>query len=197
MGRFDESLVQSLRAVALDPLNSRCYADLGRIYATMKRFPEAEAAYRSALELSPDGVPYRFLLSVVIAAQGRNNEGLAEIARERAEWARLFGSSTTLPVNESGSVGVALLNRAYPNPFSGSTNFAYKVAEGGASVDVGVYNVAGRLVKTLAAGPQSAGTYTVTWNGSDASGVRMAVGHDWTRARLSRFGFVCPRPGYS
>ena len=67
------------------------------------------------------------------------------------------------------------------------------MAEGGASVDVGVYNVAGRLVKTLAAGSQAAGTYTVTWNGSDAAGVRMApgvyflkskVGSDQTVSRL-------------
>jgi TolB-like protein/Tfp pilus assembly protein PilF len=92
-GRFDESLEQNLRAVALDPLNSRCYANLGRNYATTKRYPEAEAAYRKALELSPDGVPYRFLLSVTIAAQGRVDEGLAEIAREKADWARLFGGS--------------------------------------------------------------------------------------------------------
>ena len=39
-----------------------------------------------------------------------------------------------------------------------------------------MFNVAGRLVKTLASGSQPAGTYTVTWDGSDASGVRMAPG---------------------
>ncbi len=92
-GRFAESLSQGLRAVALDPLNSRCHVNLGKTFQTMKRFPEAEAAYRKALELSPDGVPYRFALAAVIAAQGRNDEGLAEIARERADWARLFGRS--------------------------------------------------------------------------------------------------------
>ena len=91
--------------------------------------------------------------------------------------ASILGGGTSLPANEAGNVtSVALLNRAYPNPFSGSTNFAYKVAEGGASVDVGVYNVAGRLVKTLASGAQGAGTYTITWDGSDDAGVRMAPG---------------------
>jgi hypothetical protein len=107
---------------------------------------------------------------------------------------RLFGSGSRNGIGTGeGTTGVELLNRPYPNPFTGSTSFAYKVAEGGASVDVGVYNVAGRLVKTLAAGPQSAGTYTVTWNGSDDSGVRMApgvyflkskVGSDQTVSRL-------------
>ena len=78
-------------------------------------------------------------------------------------------------VDAAGAVtsSVALLNRAYPNPFAGSTNFAYKVANANTRVDVGVYNVAGRLVKTLASGVQSEGTYTLTWNGSDNSGVRL------------------------
>jgi hypothetical protein len=100
--------------------------------------------------------------------------------------ARLFGqgAGTTLPGNEAGSQGVALLNRAYPNPFSASTSFAYKVAEGGSSVEVGVFNVAGRLVKTLASGSQAAGTYTVTWNGSDDAGVRMAPGVYFLKSKV-------------
>ena len=100
--------------------------------------------------------------------------------------ARLFGqgAGATLPGNESGSMGITLLNRAYPNPFSGTTNFAYRVAEGGSSVEVGVYNVAGRLVKTLASGSQPAGTYTVTWNGSDDSGVRMAPGVYFLKSKV-------------
>jgi len=100
--------------------------------------------------------------------------------------ARLFGqgSGITLPGSESGAIGVTLLNRAYPNPFSGTTNFAYRVAEGGSSVEVGVYNVAGRLVKTLASGSQPAGTYTVTWNGSDDSGVRMAPGVYFLKSKV-------------
>ena len=99
---------------------------------------------------------------------------------------RLFGQAagTTLPGNEAGSMGVALLNRAYPNPFSASTSFAYKVAEGGRSVEVGVFNVAGRLVKTLASGSQAAGTYTVTWDGSDDSGVRMAPGVYFLKSKV-------------
>jgi hypothetical protein len=98
--------------------------------------------------------------------------------------ASLFGP-TTLPVGEIGAqTSVALLNRAYPNPFSGSTNFAYRVANANTRVDVGVYNVAGRLVKTLAAGTQSEGTYTLTWNGADDAGVRMASGVYFLRSRV-------------
>ncbi|MEO6029057.1 MAG: FlgD immunoglobulin-like domain containing protein [Candidatus Binatia bacterium] len=98
--------------------------------------------------------------------------------------ARIFGSGIALPGNEAATTGVALLNRAYPNPFSGSTTFAYKVANGGASVEVGVYNVAGRMVKSLAAGSQPAGTYSVKWDGSDDSGVRMAPGVYFLKSKV-------------
>jgi hypothetical protein len=95
---------------------------------------------------------------------------------------KLFGNGVSLP--GTGSSGVALLDRAYPNPFSSRTAFAYRVAAGGASVDVGVYDVAGRLVKSLAGGSQAAGTYTVTWDGTDASGVRMAPGVYFLKSRV-------------
>jgi len=100
--------------------------------------------------------------------------------------ARIFGSGTTIPGAEVGQVteSVALLNKAYPNPFSGSTTFAYRVDGPSAAVEVGVYNVAGRLVKTLASGSQAQGTYTLTWNGTDDAGVRMSPGVYFLRSRV-------------
>ena len=95
--------------------------------------------------------------------------------------ARLFGNGISLPGN---SPGAALLGRAYPNPFAGTTNFAYRAADGGQTAFVGVYNVAGRLVKTLASGSQNAGTYTVTWDGTDDAGVRMAPGVYFLKSRV-------------
>jgi hypothetical protein len=96
------------------------------------------------------------------------------------------GTITAQPSVDNGSLtpSLALLNRAVPNPFTGSTSFAYQVPDGGAAVDVGVYNVAGRLVKTLARGAQGAGVFTVTWDGSDASGVKMAPGVYFLRSRI-------------
>jgi len=90
--------------------------------------------------------------------------------------ARIFGSGTQLPSTESQVESVALLNRAVPNPFANSTSFAYQVPDGGAAVEIGVYNVAGRLVKSLASGTQSAGRQAVTWDGTDSAGIQMARG---------------------
>jgi hypothetical protein len=99
--------------------------------------------------------------------------------------ARLFGNGAALTGNQAPqSESVALLNRAYPNPFSGVTTYNYRVEGPSAAVEVGVYNVAGRLVKTLASGAQSQGMYTVTWNGTDEAGMRMAPGVYFLKARV-------------
>ena len=90
--------------------------------------------------------------------------------------ARLFGSGTQVPTLDSQTESVALLNRVIPNPFASSMSFAYQVPDEGAPVEIGIYNVAGRLVKTLASGTQSAGRQAVTWDGTDSAGIRMARG---------------------
>jgi hypothetical protein len=96
---------------------------------------------------------------------------------------RGFGNGIT-PPGETGNTGVALINRPYPNPFSGTMNFSYRVETDNTQVDVGVYNVAGRLVRTLAGGTQPVGTYMLTWDGSDDFGVRMAPGIYFLKSRV-------------
>jgi uncharacterized repeat protein (TIGR01451 family) len=87
---------------------------------------------------------------------------------------RLFGNG--ISTGEADDIGLELINRPFPNPFTGSTHFAYRVEKDQTRVEVGVYNVAGRLVRTLASGTQAAGQYMLTWDGSDDSGVQMSPG---------------------
>jgi hypothetical protein len=76
------------------------------------------------------------------------------------------------------------LHRATPNPFSGATRLAYSVADGGETVDIGVYDVAGRMVRRLASGYQAAGRHLVSWDGSDAAGVRARSGVYFVRGMV-------------
>jgi hypothetical protein len=69
------------------------------------------------------------------------------------------------------------LYRPSPNPFSGVTHFAYAVnGERESSVEIAVYNVAGRAVKKLVSSVQSPGRYDVAWDGTDDSGVKVTRG---------------------
>ncbi len=82
------------------------------------------------------------------------------------------------------SAGEASLLTPSPNPFSTSTQIDYEVGSAGERVDVGIYDVAGRLVQTLAHGWQSSGTYSLRWDGRDASGVRARAGVFFVRGTL-------------
>lgn len=53
-----------------------------------------------------------------------------------------------------------------PNPFNPATVIHYDVAEAG-HVRLTVFDAAGRLVRTLFAGPRSPGRYEAVWNGKD------------------------------
>jgi uncharacterized repeat protein (TIGR01451 family) len=100
--------------------------------------------------------------------------------------ARLFGNGVAPPPSSQiGSIeSVALLNRAVPNPFTGQMSYAYEIVGGDQPVDIGVYNVAGRLVKSLAKSSMPAGRHTATWNGTDEAGARVPGGVYFVRVRL-------------
>ncbi len=63
-----------------------------------------------------------------------------------------------------------------PNPFVNSTEISYELPADGLA-DVRIFDVSGRLVRTLASGErQRAGVRTVEWNGLDDRGRRVASG---------------------
>jgi subtilisin family serine protease len=67
------------------------------------------------------------------------------------------------------------LEQNYPNPFNPSTSINYSLPED-AFVTVKVYDALGREVKTLISGHQTAESYRIVWNGTDASGRSVASG---------------------
>jgi hypothetical protein len=70
-----------------------------------------------------------------------------------------------------------------PNPFTATTTIAYAVnASEGADVQIGIYNVAGRQVRSLVSGFQAAGRYQVTWDGRADDGASATRGVYFLRA---------------
>jgi hypothetical protein len=62
-----------------------------------------------------------------------------------------------------------------PNPFSPETWIAFELPEPG-RVDLGIYSVDGRLVRTLVKEERAVGSHEVTWDGRDDRGRRMTGG---------------------
>jgi flagellar hook assembly protein FlgD len=65
--------------------------------------------------------------------------------------------------------------RFYPNPFNPSTTILYSLVTGG-TVDLTVYDVLGRRVRTLVTGWQATGSYRIGWSGHDVAGRPVATG---------------------
>jgi len=64
---------------------------------------------------------------------------------------------------------VSALAPASPNPFTGSATFHLSLARAG-RVELAMFSVDGRRVKTLLAGTHPAGVYHVAWSGTDDQG---------------------------
>jgi hypothetical protein len=71
-----------------------------------------------------------------------------------------LGNGSSLPT-------VFALRQNYPNPFNPTTQISYDLPQR-SRVDLGVFNVLGQRVATLVNAEQSAGSYHVTWDGTDA-----------------------------
>ena len=67
------------------------------------------------------------------------------------------------------------LEQNYPNPFNPTTRIAFNLRRP-AVVQLEIFNVIGQRVRTLVAEPLPAGRHTVTWDGRDARGGRVASG---------------------
>jgi hypothetical protein len=57
-----------------------------------------------------------------------------------------------------GELQELALYRPAPNPFTGMTRIAYSLDGAGASVDIGVYDIAGRAVRKLRGRPHEGPT---------------------------------------
>jgi len=88
-----------------------------------------------------------------------------------------FGKEPTGPGTgtEGNEALVTKLSQARPNPFNPTTTIAYSLA-GRSRVTIRIYDVAGRIVRTLVDGEAEPGEHTVIWDGATDAGQRAASG---------------------
>jgi 1,4-alpha-glucan branching enzyme len=85
------------------------------------------------------------------------------------------GSGVGVPDGSIVPSGVPRLLAPFPNPMRPRTTIAFELPQP-ASVELAVYDVAGRKVTTLSQGRAGAGRSEVAWDGSDGSGRPAASG---------------------
>ncbi|MCK5149063.1 T9SS type A sorting domain-containing protein [bacterium] len=68
-----------------------------------------------------------------------------------------------------------VLNPPFPNPFNPATKIGYTIAKS-SPVEITIYDLLGRKVKTLIDQQQAAGSYNIYWHGRDEAGNQTATG---------------------
>lgn len=71
--------------------------------------------------------------------------------------------------------GAVVLHENFPNPFNPLTSIKFDLPQAGRA-SLRVVDLSGRLVRTLSEGDLPAGTHTIHWDGTNASGQRCASG---------------------
>ena len=95
----------------------------------------------------------------------------------------LYGSADKSTLPKAFSLG-----QNTPNPFNPATTISYTVPEGNtAKVTLALYDLRGRLVRTLVDEVREAGAYNVFWDGRDDSGRQVPSGIYFYRMKAGDF----------
>ncbi|MFQ5676809.1 MAG: FlgD immunoglobulin-like domain containing protein, partial [bacterium] len=90
-----------------------------------------------------------------------------------------FGGTNLVPEDFS-------LQQNYPNPFNPTTIIEYALPVDD-FVELVIFNALGQAVKTLQQGRQLAGSYQVSWDGTDSRGHQVASGMFFYRIKAGTF----------
>jgi hypothetical protein len=90
-------------------------------------------------------------------------------------------SAFSTPVSDAHNIDAY---RPVPNPFNDGMRMAYVVGPAGERVSIRVFDVAGRLVRTLASDFAPPGRHLVTWDGRSDEGARMRNGMYFVHVRI-------------
>jgi hypothetical protein len=132
--------------------------------------------YRSAN--ADDG--YRRLNDLLLSAAARSRYDDRSVEPGETYWYRLGavdsdGEFLSVPRQITVPQRTLRLQQNVPNPFNPSTAITYELPAPG-HVTLTIYNPLGQQVRTLVNATRAAGIETVTWNGADDAGRRVASG---------------------
>ena len=92
--------------------------------------------------------------------------------------------NANVAVSEPDMPGAALVLRGSPNPTAGGMTFAFDLAHA-TTVDLLVFDAAGRRIATVGSGVRAAGHHEVRWDRRDDAGNSLAAGVYYGRLRAS------------
>jgi hypothetical protein len=112
----------------------------------------------------------------IVVRQGSSDPAVVRV--ERADLRDVNNRKDEIEITTPGQTyvpKVSALMQNHPNPFNPVTRITYDVANAG-QVRVEIYDVSGRLVRTLVNEHRGVGRYEVEWDGRNASGTPVHTG---------------------
>lgn len=94
-----------------------------------------------------------------------------------------YGNITEVAVTDNYENPVPLVVSCYPNPFSQSSNFSFKLTSP-ERCELKIYNLRGQLVKTLLSESKEAGAHNLSWDGADTKGKQVGSGVYFARLKV-------------
>jgi hypothetical protein len=121
------------------------------------------------------------VIIALVAGLGADRLASVSVMKYYAKWARQVAKyNFELPPEpevtpEEPVPKFFRLYQNYPNPFNPDTEIRYDLPVE-KHVTLTIYNLLGQKIKTLVNKTQSAGSYSVPWDGTDEQGNRLASG---------------------
>ncbi len=126
---------------------------------------------------------------VIVPGVGHDSRGMVT---SPCGVAALFGTGGCVPVpvdiaaNDTANSISIVLRQNQPNPFRGRTAISYMVPDDGWSSTLRIYDVRGRLIRTLHDRPRAGGIGSFVWNGRTERGAPAPAGSYFYRLQHGR-----------
>ena len=117
-----------------------------------------------------------------VPADGFGQSIVVEVPASSFLMFRAGSGSVDTPEVAAGPATGLQLSRISPNPGSGARTIAFTLPRE-AQVTVDVVDLAGRRVARVTDETRAAGAHSVTWDGRDSGGKRVAAGTYWVRVQ--------------
>ena len=99
----------------------------------------------------------------------------------------VIGFPSVTGVGDTPAAASFALHPNLPNPFNPVTTIRYDVPASGADVSISIYDVTGRLIRSLVKEHRAAGEWSVQWHGENDRGQGVASGVYFYRMRAGEF----------
>ncbi len=151
------------------------FKDYNMNYSVDKKTGELNIAIAGTRPMGSEGEIVSLSFNAIKDLKGKINTSI-NVERFVANEKDFTQSAVSNSIEVIGKPTNYDLAQNYPNPFNPSTVITYQLPEDNTHVSLVIYDINGRVVKTLVSSTQDAGTYKLTWNAINNEGSKVSSG---------------------